>query len=137
MFKECLVELPDFFLFRLFFENSHVWIHLILLLDPLFAVTARSAEVTRLGTTGYDVEVRASLAGRVDATLTWHLGRHHRSWRRARKFFKSVVSWPRATPDQLTPSVPSASIPSRGAPIFIFELENFDLILHIVLYGFD
>jgi hypothetical protein len=110
---------------------------LILFLGPLFAATAHSAEVTRLGTTGYDVEVRASLAGRIDAALTWHLGRRHRSWHRARKSFKSVVSWPRATPSHLTPSDSFASIPSRGSPIFIFELENFDLILQIALYGFD
>jgi hypothetical protein len=38
------------------------------------------------------------------------------------------VSWPRAMPGHFSPSFLSASISPRGAPIFIFELENIDLI---------
>jgi hypothetical protein len=45
------------------------------------------------------------------AALTWHLARYHRSWRGARKSYKSAVFLLRVAPAHLPPSFPSSSIP--------------------------
>jgi hypothetical protein len=48
-------------------------------LDPLLGVIAYDAELTQLGTIGYDDEVGVALAQTDDVAPTWYRARRHRS----------------------------------------------------------
>jgi hypothetical protein len=117
--------------FSPYFEKNDVYIFgwLNVVLDPLLGAIGCGAGLTRLDAIVYGWGTYCAGYWGLMQCRHGSLARRHRSWRRARKSYKSVVSWPRATPDHyLSLSFPSASIPSGGVPIFIFEFSNFDLI---------